>query len=87
MLWTFWPYAAIPNPALGFLLHLIHHRQGTGAGADEELAALPGDCLFWRNRRVPERVAECFGWFLFALADLAAIDYYVMLVRGPVDAD
>jgi hypothetical protein len=31
--------------------------------------------------------AEFFGWLLFALADLAAINHYVMFVRGPVDAD
>jgi len=35
----------------------------------------------------PKASRNCFGWLLLALADLAAINYNVMLVRGPVDAD
>ena len=30
---------------------------------------------------------EFFGWSLFALANLAAIDHHVVLVGGPVDTD
>ena len=73
--------------ALGFLLHLIHHRQGAGAGTDDEPSALPGYGLLWRNRRVPEGFTECFGWFFLPLADPAAVDHHVVLVGRPVHAD
>src|SRR5207245_1265090 len=43
--------------------------------------------LLWRNRRVSEGFTELFGWFFLPLADLAAIDHHVVLVRGPVDTD
>ena len=45
------------------------------------------DALGLENRCVAKGFTEFFGWSLFALADLAAIDHYVMLVGGPVDAD
>src|SRR2546430_11152718 len=41
--------------------------------------------LLWRNRRVSEGFPEFFGWFLLALADLAAVDHHVMLIGGSVD--
>ena len=44
--------------ALGFLLHLIHHGQCAGPGADDEPTASPGDLLFDGERRVAEGIAE-----------------------------
>jgi hypothetical protein len=36
---------------------------------------------------VSEGVAKLFGWFLFAFADLPAVDHHVVLVGRPVNAD
>jgi hypothetical protein len=52
------------------LLHLIHHGQCAGFGADDEPTASPGDVLFDGEQRVAEVLTELLGWFLLALVDL-----------------
>jgi hypothetical protein len=43
------------------LLHLIHHGQCAGFGADDEPTASPGDVLFDGEQRVAEVLTELFG--------------------------
>jgi len=37
--------------------------------------------------RVAEGVTELFGWLLLSLADLSAVDHYVVFVSDAIDAD
>ena len=55
--------------------------------ADDEALASEGDLLLSGQWRVSEGVAKLFGWLLVALADLAAIDHDVVLVRDAVNTD
>jgi hypothetical protein len=73
--------------ALGFLLHFLHHWQCTGSGADHELATFPRGLFLDGQRRMAEGGAELFGWFLFALPYVAAIDHDVVFVGDAIDTN
>jgi len=73
--------------ALGFLTHLIHDRQSSRSGADDEPFALPRDDFLRRYRRVAERVPEFLGGFLLPLANLPTIDQHVVFVGNAIDTD
>src|SRR5437870_2199626 len=71
----------------GFTFHFFHYGQRTGARADHQPAALPGDLFLRGQRRVAESVAVFFGRLLLAFAYLSAVDHYVVLVGHAIDAD
>jgi len=48
---------------------------------------LPGDFLFYRERRVAELFSKFLGRFFLALADFTAIDDDIVLVRAAIDLD
>ena len=54
----------------GLALYFLHHGQSTvGTTADDELAALPGDFLLYRERRVAELLSELLAGSFLASAD------------------
>ena len=66
-------------------LYVPYHGQSTaGTAADDELPALPGDFLFYRERRVAELLSELLGEGLFLFA---AINDDIVLAGAAVDAD
>jgi hypothetical protein len=71
----------------GFALHFLHHWQRARTCADYQAAALPGYLLFHGQRRVSKGIAEFLGGFFLALADLPAVDHYVVLLGDAIDAN
>jgi len=73
---------------LGFALYSLHDGQSTVCTtADDELVALPGDFLFYRERRVAELFSKFLRRFFLALTDFAAINDDIVFVRAAVDPD
>src|SRR5271166_642303 len=66
-------------------LHVLHHRQGTVAGADYQATAFPRYPFLQRQRCVSESLTELLGSFFLPLANLAAVDYDVVVVADPID--
>src|SRR5207247_5171493 len=78
----------LDTPAFGLLEHIRHHRQSAvSACADHQPAALPGNLLLDRKRRVAELASEPFCWFLLAQTHRTPIDDDVLLIGFAVDAD
>src|SRR5260370_26699057 len=73
-----WQYLELYFPAVSLAVHLFHHRQRSGSGADHKPSALPGYLLLCRERRMPKPVTEPFGRFFLALADAATVAPNVM---------
>src|SRR4029453_16987942 len=73
--------------ASGLAAHILHHRQRSRPGADDQSAALPGDLLFHRNRCVSELIAEFLRGLLLPLSHLPAVDHHVVLIGHTVDPD
>jgi hypothetical protein len=82
-----WQYLELYFPAMSLAVHLFHHRQRSGSGADHKPSALPGYLLLYRERRTPKPVTEPFGRFFLALADAATVDHDVIRVSRSVNAD
>jgi hypothetical protein len=72
---------------MSLAVHLFHHRQRSGSGADHKPPTLPGYVLLYRERCMPKPVTEPFGRFFLALADAATVDYDVIPVSRSVNAD
>src|SRR5260221_1623793 len=80
-------YLELDFPAPSLAVHLFHHRQRSGSGADHEPPALPGYLLLYRERCMPKPVSEPFGRFFLALADAATVDHEVIPVSRSVHED
>src|ERR1700720_1230927 len=80
-------YLELDFPAMSLAVHLFHHRQRSGPGADHKPPTLPGYLLLYRERCMPESVTVPFGRFLLALADAATVDHDVISVSRSVNAD
>jgi hypothetical protein len=73
---------------LGFALYSLRDGESTVCTtADDELAALPGDFLFYRQWRVAELFSKFRRRLFLALADFAAINDDIMFVPAAVDLD
>src|SRR5262245_1959467 len=70
-----------------FAFHIIHHRQATRSGADNQTPAFPRNLLFDRNRRVPELIAEFLRRLLLTLTHVPAVDHHVVFIDHAVDSD
>jgi hypothetical protein len=82
-----WQYDQFDFAAIGFALHLLHNRQGSSTGTDDQPLAFPGYVFLDRERRVSKGGSELFGWFLIPLPDVTAIDHDVILVGRSINAD
>src|SRR5208282_2894826 len=80
-------YLELDFAAMSLAVHLFHHRQRSGSGADHKSLTLPGYLLLYRERCMPKPVTEPFGRFFFALTDMASVEHDVILVSGSVNAD
>jgi len=80
-------YEQFDLPANGFTLHLFHHGQRAGSGADHEPPAFPRDLFLHGQRARVQRRRGIFGRFFLALADSPAIDDHVVFVGDAIDAD
>jgi len=60
-------YLELDFPALSLAVHLFHHRQRSGSGADHKPPALPGYLLLYRERCMPKPGTEPFGRFFLCL--------------------
>src|SRR4029077_1625636 len=80
-------YLELDFTAISLAVHLFHHRQRSGPGADHKSPTLPRYLLFNRERCMPKPVTEPSGRFLFALADAASVDHDVVLVSHSVNTD
>ena len=80
-------YLELDFPAMSLVVHLFHHRQRSGSGADHKPPALLGYLLLYRERCMPKPVTEPFGRFFLALADAATVDHDVIRVSRSVNAD
>ena len=68
---------------LGFALYSLHDGQSTVCTtADDELVALPGNFLFYRERHVAELFSKFLRRLFLALADLAAINDSFGILAG-----
>lgn len=65
--------------------YFIHDWQCPAARADHQPSASSRYLFLPRERRVPETVPKLLGRFLFALANLAMVDYYVITVFNPIN--
>src|SRR6266851_4197332 len=75
-----------PAASLGF--HLVHYRKrAIVSRAYYEAFALPGYLLLDRDRSVSELPPEFLRGLLLALANLAPLDNYIVLVRNAVNGD
>jgi hypothetical protein len=73
---------------LGFALYSLHDGQSTVCtSANDNLAASPGDFLFYRERSVAELLSKFLRRLFLALADFAAINDDIMFVRAAIDLD
>src|SRR5580700_10078886 len=63
-------YLELDFAAMSLAVHLFHHRQRSGSGADHKPLTLPGYLLFYRERCMPKPVMEPFGRFFLALTDV-----------------
>ena len=82
-----WQYLELDFAATSLAVHLFHHRQRSGSGADHKPLTLPGYLLFYRERCMPKPVTEPFGRFFLTLTDVASVEHDVILVSGSVNAD
>ena len=82
-----WQYLELYFPAVSLAVHLFHHGQRSGSGADHKPSALPGYLLLYRERRMPKPVTEPFGRFFLALADAATVDHDVIRLSRSVNTD
>ena len=74
--------------ALRFALHFFHHRQPSiCSSADYQSSAFPGYVLLDGKRNMSKLVAELFGRFFLALADLAAVNHHVVVAGDAIDPD
>src|SRR5215471_10670201 len=73
--------------ALGLAFHVVHHRQDTRSGADDQALAFPGNLLFYRNRSVSKFFAEFLRGLLLTLAYIPTVDHHVVLIGNAVDSD
>jgi hypothetical protein len=80
-------YLELDFAATSLSVHLFHHRQRSGSGADHKPLTLPGYLLLYRERCMPKPVTEPFGRFFVALTDVATVDHDVILLSGSVNAD
>ena len=80
-------YLQLDFAATSLAVHLFHHRQRSGSGADHKPLTLPGYLLLYRERCMPKPVTEPFGRFFLALTDVASVEHDVILVSGSVNAD
>jgi hypothetical protein len=72
---------------MSLAVHLFHHRQHSGSGADHKPPTLPGYVLLYRERCMPKPVKETFWTLFLALADAATVDHDVIPVSRSVNAD
>jgi hypothetical protein len=79
-------YLELDFPAMSLAVHLFHHRQRSGSGADHKTPALPGYLLLYRERCMSKPITEPLGRFFLALADAATVDHDKKLPgsRAPV---
>src|SRR5271165_1190154 len=80
-------YLELDFAAMSLAVHLFHHRQRSGSGADHKPLTLPGYLLLYRERCMPKPVTEPFGRFFLTLTDVASVEHDVILVSGSVNAD
>src|SRR4029453_2905523 len=82
-----WEVEQCDLAASGLAPHIVHPRQRSRPGADDQPAALPGDLLFHSNRCVSELIAEFLRGLLLPLSHLPAVDHHVVLIGHAVDPD
>jgi len=79
-------YLELDFTTMSLAVHLFHHRQRSGPGADHKSPTLPRYLLFNRERCMPKPVAEPSGWLFLALAEAASVDHDIVLVSRSVNA-
>jgi len=73
---------------LGFAQYSLHDGQSTVCtSADDNLAASPGDFLFYRERSAVELFSKFLRRLFLALADFTSINDDIMFVRAAIDLD
>src|SRR6478752_857079 len=60
-------YLELDFTTMSLAVHLFHHRQRSGPGADHKSPTLPRYLLFNRERCMPKPVAEPSGWLFLRL--------------------
>src|SRR5260221_839786 len=68
-------YLELDFPAMSLAVHLVHHRQRSGSGADHKPPALPWYLLLNPGPYMPKPITEPFGRFFLALARAAAANH------------